>query len=125
MRKSVVSVLLVLPIFFAGCRKNDLLPVDSDAQAACFESRPVVHTANQFTGTVYYRTDLAMYVIRRAVPGTYDSVWLGVVCNLPDAYRVDGKRVEFSGEYRNAADLPRITTFAGEETYYLFLSSIR
>jgi hypothetical protein len=125
MHKSAVLLLFFLTGVFAGCRKNDLLPVQRDAQAACFESRPVIHTANQFTGTVYYRADLEMYVIRRSVPGTYDSVWLGVVCNLPDAYRVDGKRVEFSGEYRNAADLSRITTFAGEETYYLFLSSIQ
>jgi hypothetical protein len=125
MSKSVIFSVLLLTGVFAGCRPKDLLPVRTDAQAACFESRPVIHRANQFTGTVYFQTDLGMYTIRRSVPGTYDSVWLGVVCNLPDAYKVDGKNVVFSGEYRNASDLPQITNFAGEVTYYLFLSSIQ
>ena len=113
--------LLVLLATLLCCKKEDtLLPI---TQAACFESRPVAQQANELTGVVNKSPDKELYSITYSVPGTFDSRWLGFVCNLPNEHKVVGKQVVFSGEYRTGPI--GLTEPAGTEVYYLFLTSIR
>lgn len=92
-------------------------------QPACFSSRPVVRQSTNLTGRISYSKDQNTYFISYGVPGTYDSVWVGYVCNLPEEFKVLDKQVVFSGEYREAPEIPG--RFGGEESYYLFLTAIR
>lgn len=92
-------------------------------QPACFRSRPLVRQSTSLTGRISYSKDQNAYFISYSVPSTYDNVWVGYVCNLPEEYKVLDKQVVFSGEYREAPEI--LSRFGGEESYYLFLTAIR
>ncbi|GAB4034412.1 hypothetical protein [Spirosoma gilvum] len=84
---------------------------------------PVSHQARNLKGIVGYRKDMSMYTVAYTVPGTIDSRWVGLVCNLPTSYQVVGKEVSFSGEFRNT--LGKVSPyFGGDEMYYLYLSTV-
>lgn len=106
-----------------ACQK-DILPTPISANPVCFEDHPVSHQAKNLKGTIGYRQDVAMYTIRYYVPGTIDSHWVGLVCNLPTDYQVVGKSVKFSGEYRSTLSKVSVQ-FGGDEMYYLYLSTIK
>ncbi len=126
----LLSVLVILSAVI-GCKKNSteepvpILPltVAQLDQPSCFESRPLVRRSSNLTGRISFSKKENLYSINRSVPGTYDSVWVGFVCNLPDEYKVLNKQVVFSGEYRKGPE--GVLIFAGEETYYLFLTDIK
>lgn len=124
--KAILSIIILLGSLMS-CNKDSkeflpitVLPAD---QPACFNSRPVIRQSNDLTGRISYSKDQNTYFISYGVPGTYDSVWVGYVCNLPDEFRVLNKQVVFSGEYREAPEI--LGRFGGEENYYLFLTAIR
>lgn len=124
----VACFLLILSLF--GCHKDRVEKVDPvlpltvpATQSACFESRPVVRRVTNLTGRVWFSPQTGLYVINYTLPGTYDSVWVGFVCNLPEDYKVEGKEVVFSGEYRDGSGIDA-PLFSGHEPYYLFLTKI-
>lgn len=101
-----------------------LLPITAQtSQSVCFESRPLIRRVTNFTGRISFSKDENLYTINYGVPGTYDSVWTGLVCNLPDTFKVLDKQVVFSGEYRKGPDMA--STLGGEEVYYLFLTAVK
>ena len=107
-----------------GCQQQQALPVPTSANPACFETNPVSHQAKNLRGIIGYRQDVAMYTVNYYVPGTIDSHWVGLVCNLPAEYQVDGRSVKFSGEYRST--LGKVAgQMGGDQMYYLYLSSIK
>lgn len=91
-------------------------------ETACFGRSPVIRQAKNLIGHISRTQGQELYSINYSVPGTYDSVWIGFACNLPDAYKIVGKEVIFSGEYRKGPE--GVIAFSGEESYYLFLTSI-
>ncbi|QDK80627.1 hypothetical protein EXU85_19245 [Spirosoma sp. KCTC 42546] len=121
MERSVLLILLLIGVG-VSCQKDNL-PIPPSANPACFESNPVTHQAKSLKGMVGYRQDVAMYTVNYHLPGTIDSQWTGLVCNLPSDYQVVGKQVQFSGEYRSTLGNIK-PLFGGEEIYYLYLSSI-
>ncbi|RYF72483.1 MAG: hypothetical protein EOO39_12085 [Cytophagaceae bacterium] len=121
MKRYVHLVLLSASLF--GCKDKTLPTNASPTQAACFESRPTIRRVENLVGRISQTQGQELYSINYSVPGTYDSVWIGFSCNLPDEYKTVGKEVVFSGEYRKGPE--GIATFAGAEVYYLFLTSIR
>jgi hypothetical protein len=128
--KTILSVLGLLGVLISCNRDSNEAPLPilpltvlQNDQPACFESRPVVRQSTNLAGRISYSKEENLYFIRYGVPGTYDSVWIGYVCNLPEEYKVLNKQVVFSGEYRKGPNRP--LTFAGTETYYLFLTEIR
>jgi hypothetical protein len=117
--------LVLLSASLLSCNKTDQpLPTNAPVtKTACLESRPTIRRVDNLVGQIKYTPGQELYSINYSVPGTYDSVWIGFACNLPDEYKTVGKQVIFSGEYREG---PKgLTTFAGAEVYYLFLTSIR
>lgn len=106
-----------------ACQK-DTLPVPASANPGCFDNNPVSHQAKNLKGIVGYRQDMAIYTINYHVPGTIDSQWTGLTCNLPASYQTVGKEVRFTGEYRTTSGkvAPRL---GGEQIYYLYLSSVK
>ena len=106
----------------AGCRQADeTIP---ESLSTCAEAQTVVHRISSITGTVGYHINKDQLTLSYYLPGTIDSQWTGVVCNLPAEYRVIGKRVTFRGEFRDAQK--KLTpVFGGQEMYYLYLTDIK
>ena len=70
-------------------------------------------------GVVNLNQTLQQYVISRAIPGTYDSVDIGVVCgDLPADFKAAGTRVRFSGIYRGYGQNPAPPAAPVGTTYY-------
>lgn len=122
--------LLLLTASMLSCKKDEadqpypLLAINAPTtQTACFEQSPVIRRVESLVGRISQTQGQELYSINYGVPGTYDSVWIGFACNLPDAYKVVGREVIFSGEYRRGPE--GVTAFVGGESYYLFLTSIR
>lgn len=108
----------------ASCHKEEILEMPSSANPRCFDAHPVVRQVKNLNGRVGYRQDVKMYTVNYHVPGTIDSQWTGLLCNVPVEYQSMGKEVRFSGEYRSTAG--KISSqLGGEEIYYLYLSSIK
>ncbi|MGI4886709.1 MAG: hypothetical protein ACRYFR_17270 [Janthinobacterium lividum] len=105
----------------SGCKK------DQDAQGpngTCATQSAAVKTAVDLDGTVQFDAAVQQYVIYRAVPGTYDSVDLGVVCGpLPAGLQVAGAPVRFSGTYREYGNPPRLGP-VGQAYFYLELTKV-
>jgi hypothetical protein len=128
--KPILSIATLLGVLISCNRDTNESPMPvlpltvlRNDQPACFESRPVIRQSTNLTGRVSFSKEVNSYFISYGVPGTYDSVWIGFVCNLPEAYKVLNKQVIFSGEYRKGPD--RAPNFGGEESYYLFLTDIK
>lgn len=121
MKRSTLLILLLIGVG-VSCREDNL-PISPSANPACIESSPVIHQAKSLKGIVGYRQDVAMYTINYHIPGTIDSQWTGLACNLPTDYQVVGKQVQFSGDYRSTLGSVK-PVLGGEEIYYLYLSSI-
>lgn len=122
--------LVLLSASLLGCKKDNadqplaLLPINAPiTQTACFEQSPVIRRVESLVGRVSQIQGQELYSISYSVPRTYNSVWIGFTCNLPDAHKMVGKEVIFSGEYRKGPE--GVITFGGGESYYLFLTSIR
>ncbi|MBO0931354.1 hypothetical protein [Fibrella aquatilis] len=90
---------------------------------SCQDTTQFVQQVVDCEGFVEYRDDLKSYVISTGVPNTIDSVWVGIVCNWPQASRWLGKRVVFNGRYFQARGFD--PKYGGETIYYLHLSAIR
>ncbi|MBC8152493.1 MAG: hypothetical protein H7Z72_06245 [Bacteroidetes bacterium] len=119
-------VFVLLLGFALACRpdKETVLPETGSAPAGCTQSGAVIHRVSDINGTVGYHRDSTRLTLSYGVPGTFDSQWKGVVCNLPNEYRVVGKRVTFSGEFRDAKGTLR-SMLGGQEMYYLYLTDIK
>ncbi|AMJ65811.1 hypothetical protein AXW84_10505 [Hymenobacter sp. PAMC 26628] len=105
----------------SGCKK------DQDAQGpygTCAPQTQSVKSATDVEGTVQFDTAVQQYVIYRAVPGTYDSMDIGVVCStLPADLQVANAPVRFSGTYRDYGNAPQAGP-AGRTYYYLELTKV-
>ncbi len=110
-----------LLLAFGGCKK------DQDAQGpygTCAPQSQALKTVTDVEGTVRFDAVVQQYLIYRAVPGSYDSVDLGVVCGaLPAALQVANKPVLFSGTYR-AYNNPPKSPLGGQAYYYLELTKV-
>lgn len=108
-----------------GCRQDtNVLPLTNPLPAGCAQTRSIVHTVSKVTGIVGYYQQNTQLTVSYSLPGTIDSQWTGVVCNLPAAYRVVGKKVLFSGEFRDVQGELK-PMFGGQEMYYLYLTAIQ
>lgn len=119
--------LVLLSVSLLSCKKDNAdqpLPTNAPpTQTACFEQSPVIRRVENLVGRISQTQGQELYAINYFVPGTIDSFWVGYTCNLPNAYKTVGKEVIFSGEYRKGPE--GVTRLGGEESYYLFLTSIR
>ena len=78
---------------------------------------------NESMGSIQYSDRAKAYCIFTSIEGTYDSVNVGVICNLPESYKKDGIKVLYSGNYFKY-DV-NFTLFPGETFYHQELSKIR
>ena len=68
------------------------------------------------------------YTISVSQPGTYDSQVTGIVCQMPDKFKVPGSKVTFDGEYKaycpGTVQRDTVPRFPGQTFYYLHLTNI-
>lgn len=114
----VVPTLLFL-VSHLSCTTRNVTTQGSDL---CPNAGKFVKKVKSVTGRVYLDSTRQQYLIRRGIPGTYDSVDVGYVCNLPEAFQESGLKIEFSGSYYGNDEVP--ASFAGLEYYYLTVTKI-
>ncbi|WP_324678884.1 hypothetical protein [Hymenobacter sp. GOD-10R] len=110
-------MLLATMVVGNGCQKNDEVGRD------CAINTSVTGQANQYEGYVHFVTEEQRYAIVYHIPGTYDSQIYGVVCALSEEFRQEGKKVKFSGTYKEYNG-PAKPVFGGQEYRYLELKTI-
>jgi hypothetical protein len=103
-----------------GCQKEEVRK--GDAQS-CFATAAFTGKADKYEGHVQFVPQEQRYAVVYSVSKTYDSQIYGVVCNLPEEFRQEGKKVKFSGTYRTY-DGPAKPYMGGQSFLYLELKSI-
>lgn len=96
--------------------------VDAEISARCPDAGKLVKKVKSVIGRMKFDSTRQQYAIQRAIPGTYDSVDMGYLCNLPEEFRQPDLQVEFSGSYYENDEVP--ASFAGLENYYLTVTKI-
>lgn len=123
MMKTVRFVWVVPTLFFLvsllGCTTKN---VDAEISEQCPDAGKFAKKVESVIGRMKFDSTRQQYAIQRAIPGTYDSVDVGYVCNLPEGFRQTGLKVEFSGSYYENDEVPR--SFGGLENYYLTVTNI-
>jgi hypothetical protein len=115
-----LSVLLLLA---GGCQKSEDTP--ELTSESCVPDKQPVKTVTDVEGIIGFHPILNQYYIRRAIPGTYDSVDFGMLCGtVPTQLQVVDKKVLFSGTYKDY-DKPSPAVVGGQTFYYLQVSKAR
>ena len=106
----------------SGCRKCGEAP--AVASESCALDKQPVKTVTDAEGTIGYEPTLQQYYVRRAIPGTYDSVDFGLLCGtVPASLRGVGNKVLFSGIYKPYDKQPPHGP-AGQSFYYLEVAKV-
>lgn len=114
----VVPTLFFLVSLLACITKN----LDTAGSEPCSNAGKFIKKVKSVTGQIYLDSTRQQYFIQRAIPGTYDSVDVGYLCNLPEEFRQTGLKVEFSGSYYGNDEVP--ASFGGLEIYFLTVTKI-
>ena len=110
--------LLLVSLFALSCSQ---LKVDPD----CYPNNRVEHEAKGWQGRVIYFEELGQWTIRYHVPGTIDTSYTGVVCDMPVEYQTDQLQVIYSGYLKDDKEkIKPNTVLGGEEFYFLELLTI-
>ena len=97
MPQSLKSITIIFVTFFimsSGCKKEQLI----SELASCNLSNIIKSTSNT-EGTIWFNTSQNSYAIYVGISGDYDTQDVGIVCNLPEKYKVDGQKIIFSANY--------------------------
>jgi hypothetical protein len=126
MKNATLCYLLTALLLSASACKKDADVVIIDKSELCAPTSSYAKPATDRDGVVNFDQTLQQYVIISAIPGTYDSVDIGVVCGkLPGNFRTAGTKVRFSGIYHGYAQNPVPSAGpVGTTYYYLELSTI-
>lgn len=127
MKKINISIILISSVIIMGlsCEGNNNQEIDCLVKNRCFinESNPVKKITNQ-EGIIWFNNSQKNYAVYVGVTGSYDSQLVGIVCNLPKEYEVEGLEIIFSGSYY---DYDKIVSdlIPGQKYYYLDLCEIK
>jgi hypothetical protein len=120
MKITSTYVLSALLLVASGCQKCEEAP--SVTSESCASDKQPVKTVTNVEGTIGFEPTLQQYYIRRAIPGTYDSVDFGMLCGtVSPNLQLVGKKVLFSGKYK-PYDRPSPAVIGGQTFYYLEVS---
>lgn len=104
----------------SGCQKDEDAPALTSE--SCAPDKQPVKTVTNVEGTIGFYPTLQQYYIRRAIPGTFDSVDIGMLCGVvPARLQGVGEKIVFSGTYK-PYDQPLPAAPAGQKFFYLEIS---
>jgi hypothetical protein len=123
MRTVVICLLGVLLFTAETCEKAEVVKQETVfTSESCAPDKKVLKVVTDVEGTIGFEATSQQYFIRRAIPGTYDSVDIGMLCgNVPEGLRAAGSKVLFSGTYKEYGQ-PTPYGPAGRTFYYLEVS---
>lgn len=78
----------------SGCKEDEVV---SEIKSCNLTN--IIKTTPNVEGTIWFNSSLNSYAIYVGITGSYDSQDVGIVCNLPEKYKVDGQKITFSGNY--------------------------
>jgi len=123
--------LLLICVLLLSCQERELEP---EADLSISDEIPIcdpaeeAKTVTNVRGIVLYDDWFEDYIITRGIPGTYDSVDIGLVCELPEEYRRDGLKIEFSGTYHQIEEEKKKeipVRIIGEEYFILEINELQ
>ncbi|TVT40115.1 hypothetical protein FNT36_11490 [Hymenobacter setariae] len=124
MKNATLYYLLGASLLSASSCTKDADPGVELPSVPCALTSSYAKPIADLEGLIRFDQVLQQYVVWRAIPGTYDSVDIGVVCgDLPSYLKTAGTKVRFSGIYRGQGQ-PAPSSPAGTTYYYLELSKI-
>ena len=107
-------LLIVLAFFIFSCNSTD---VDKN------NGLTLEKAIKSVVGTIYFDNYFNEFTVRSSVPGTYDSVDVGIISDLDQSLRRDGLKIRFDGKYYkyNGDVKPSV---AGVEYYFLTIKNV-
>jgi hypothetical protein len=119
--KSTLLILFISLCCLLGCyRKPDIVLPNGEK---CFQGEAVKKVKDQRGMIVFFEQD-STYAVRAAIPGTYDAVDIGYLCEDKDILKQPGTQISFSGRYyKYTKDAP--LTFVGFTYYYLDITEYK
>jgi hypothetical protein len=83
----------------------------------------LVKSVTEAKGFVWYGEQVKPYAIFAGIPGTFDGQDIGIVCDLPEQFEVEGIAATFSGNYYPNSEY--VSQMPGQTYYYLELTKIK
>lgn len=111
----------VLILIISGCNEDKTSPT-SDSES-CYRGE-VIKSVRDQNGRVLYDSTENQYVILVSIPGTYDSVDAGFICDKVAGIEIEKEgitTINFDGEYF-PYDRNTVPPIAGTKYYYLKIS---
>lgn len=93
----------------------------AEDMGSCFPGKAIKSVKNQ-KGRIHYNTDEKKYAVYVSIPGTYDSVDAGFICDRADTLKTEGLLITFDGDYL-PYESNRKATFVGMEYYNLNITN--
>jgi hypothetical protein len=108
-------LLLISIISIWGCYKKPDIVLPNGEK--CFQGEALKKVKDQ-RGMIVYSEQDSTYAIQAGIPGSYDSVDIGYLCEESDILKQPGTFIKFSGRYyKYTKEQP--LTFVGFTYYYL------
>lgn len=112
-------MIIALLLSVVGCSTSKIDPV-------CYPKNEILHEAETWKGTVSYSNELEQWFINHHVPGTIDSFYSGLVCNLPAEFKEEHLKVVFSGNLKDDnGKIDPSMVIGGQEFFFLELLEIK
>jgi dissimilatory sulfite reductase (desulfoviridin) alpha/beta subunit len=92
--KLVTIVVMSIIIMGSGCKDEQLVRELEPCELA-----DIIKSTSNTQGTIWFNTSLNSYTIYVGIAGDYDTQDVGVVCNLPEKYKIDGLKITFRANY--------------------------
>ncbi len=97
MMKSIKIIPLIIASIIMmgnGCKDDEL-----NIEIKSCNLSNIIKTTSDLEGTIWFNSPLNSYAIYVGIAGSYDSQDVGIACNLPEKYKIDGQKIIFSGNY--------------------------
>ncbi|MCE7042057.1 hypothetical protein [Dyadobacter sp. CY312] len=122
MKIGYFSPLIFLTLF--GSCKDDKESAVLFGSQECRSDEKMVKSVNNQNGIIFYHAGEEKYGISYGITGTYDSVDVGFLCEIPDSLQQTGLQVVFSGNLFSFDKKPP-AILAGQTYYYLDVTDLK
>jgi hypothetical protein len=122
--KIVVTGICLSLLGMKGCDDNSSVIPFKENLHPCDLNEEFIKDAYGENSRILYDSTSRQYLTMVSIPGTYDAVDVGVICNLPDELKTPGLKITFRGKYYKYTGKINYH-FAGQTFYNLELSDYK